>query len=56
MSNRPQPQVLTFADADTLQEYTDDDTPAADVLLSVAVTIGATRLIDNVVLPFALKK
>jgi pantoate--beta-alanine ligase len=42
------PDYVSVADADTLLELADMDRPA---LLSLAVRIGTTRLIDNVLLP-----
>ncbi|HEX2906520.1 MAG TPA: pantoate--beta-alanine ligase [Phototrophicaceae bacterium] len=47
-----EPEYVSAADARTLQELT---TPGdAPVLLSMAVRVGTTRLIDNMLLPLAL--
>lgn len=47
-----EPEYVSAADARTLQELTlPGDAP---VLLSMAVRVGATRLIDNLLLPLAL--
>lgn len=41
---------VSFADADNLEELGDDVVPISTVLCSVAVTIGKTRLIDNILI------
>lgn len=44
-------EYVSVANADTLQELTSSNDPDLPLLLSLAVKIGRTRLIDNLLLP-----
>jgi pantoate--beta-alanine ligase len=46
-------QYVTLADAENLRSYADADAVRDRAVLALAVFIGATRLIDNILLPHA---